>query len=290
MAEPTPPLETIAEDDLCPICQLLLYAPVRTTCAHILCRACMAQWADASTTTPLHPSSLDMNLRDFNSAYDPSYNLEARCPMCRTQTTAQADATLARALEAKYPQSYAERTAEAESTVSSRDRDGAEGVVILIGNRHAVIGAAEGSGNKHDWTFFVRMSRPELVSYVKVNLHPTFRPPSLILRNPPFEVRRLGLGYFNIQATVVLKEGWEWVGGSEVRGELTDRKGALGLEWMLDFDGEGRQGRVRAGVRRVGGNEDEEGAGSPIREPSPVEEGSPVRDVSPVRWPHMDGE
>lgn len=251
----------------------------------------MAQWADASQTIPLHPSSLDMNLSDFDPTYDPSYELEARCPMCRTPTTASVYNSLAQELEIKYPQTYAERRAEENLVVSNREIDDVEGVVILTGNRHQLVGSPSASGNEHDWTFFVRLSRPELVSYIRVNLHPTFRPPFLILRSPPFEVRRIGWGYFNIQVTVVLKEGWEWVGGTEVRGELSDRKGALALGWMLDFDGDGKQGRTRAGVRRIRSEEDmnENDSGSPIREPSPVQEGSPVRDVSPVRWPHMDG-
>ncbi|KAF2450388.1 hypothetical protein P171DRAFT_402755 [Karstenula rhodostoma CBS 690.94] len=293
MAEVAPPPETIAEDDLCPICHLVFYSPVRTTCAHILCRACMAQWAAASQTVPMHPSSLDMDMRDFDPDYDPSYDLEARCPMCRTPTTTQADVALARVLEAKYPQTYAERRSEEEVARLAVSGEGVEHVAILMGNRHKLVGGRDEPGNRHDWTFFVRLSRPDLVSHVKVNLHPTFNPPSLVLRDPPFEVRRLGWGYFSISATVVLKEGWEWIGGSEVRGELSDRKGALGLEWMLDFEGGGNQGRVRAGVRRVGGYADEaadSGVESPLREPSPVEEGSPVRDVSPVRWPHMDAE
>ncbi|KAJ4354204.1 uncharacterized protein N0V89_005938 [Didymosphaeria variabile] len=253
----------------------------------------MAQWADASQTVPMHPSSLDMDMRDFDPEYDPTYDLEARCPMCRTPTTAQADLALTQSLEAKYPNSYAERRAEEVTARATTNSEGVENVVILIGNRHKLVGVGDEPGNKHDWTFFVRLSRPELVSHVKVNLHPTFRPPSVVLRDPPFEVRRLGWGYFSISATIVLKEGWEWIGGGEVRGELSDRKGALELGWMLDFDGDGRQGRIRAGVRRVGGYADEaadSGVESPLREPSPVEDGSPVRDVSPVRWPHMDNE
>jgi hypothetical protein len=279
------------------VCHCLLCSPVRTTCAHILCRACMAQWASASQTVPMRPSSLDLDLRDFDPHYDPTEDpaddLEARCPMCRTPTIAHPDVALARALDAKYPQTSAERRTEVAAARAPSSGEGVENVAILIGNRHQLVGGADGPGNKHDWTFFVRLSRPDLVSHIKVDLHPTFRPPALVLRDPPFEVRRLGWGYFSIAATVVLKEGWEWIGGSEVRGELSDRKGALALAWMLDFDGHGKQGRVRVGVRRVARYADEaadSGADSPLREPSPVEEGSPVREVSPVRWPHMDGE
>jgi hypothetical protein len=32
--------ETVHEDDLCPICQLLLFRPVTTLCNHTLCESC----------------------------------------------------------------------------------------------------------------------------------------------------------------------------------------------------------------------------------------------------------
>lgn len=65
-------------------------------------------------------------------------------------------------------------------------RDGVEGVMLLIGNKHRQVRGAE-DANQHDWTFFVRTSRPDLVKEVRINLHPTFRPPRLTLRDPPFE-------------------------------------------------------------------------------------------------------
>jgi hypothetical protein len=244
----------------------------------------MAQWADASSTTHITPSSLDLDLSHFDPTYDPISELatlQAPCPMCRTPTTAEAHTRLARELEAKYPVTYAERRAEEEADRGSRmGRDGVEGVTILIGNRHRLESQRRPGEerrervNRHDWTFFVRLSRPDIVQEVRVDLHPTFRPPSVTLRQPPFEVRRLGWGYFNIEACVVLEEGYRWVDGGSGQGSRR-----LVLDWMLNFDGSGRQGRVRAKVKRVGsGDGDEQGR----------------RDnesrASPVRWPHMDGE
>lgn len=89
--------------------------------------------------------------------------------MCRTQTAAVPDQKLAEQLESKYPFTYAERKAEEEVERGSRiGQDGVEGVMILIGNRHRRIRSDD--DNDHDWTFFVRTSRPELVKHVRVYL------------------------------------------------------------------------------------------------------------------------
>jgi hypothetical protein len=130
----------------------------------------MAQWADVSSTNQIEHSSLDVNLTDFDPSYDPTYDLEANCPMCRSHTTASPDQTLAQQLETKYPSTYAERRVEEEIERGTRaGQDGVEGVMMLIGNKHRLVRGAE-DDNQHDWTFFVRISRPELVQEVRINL------------------------------------------------------------------------------------------------------------------------
>ncbi|PZC90909.1 YEATS multi-domain protein [Pyrenophora tritici-repentis] len=245
MTEPAPPPpEDIAHDDLCPICQLLLFTPVRTQCNHLLCASCMAQWADTSSTTRIEHSSLDVHLADFDPNYDPTYDLEANCPMCRTHTTAAPDAALAAHLEKEYPVTYAaRRVEEAVERGGVVGQDGVEGVMILIGNTHKLVRHA-GDANEHDWTFFVRMSRQDIIKEVRVELHPTFPRPRKILRNPPYEIEARGWGTFTIAATIVLKSPYCWLVGD------TAQEG-LDLTWLLDFDGSGKQGRVRAKVRRV---------------------------------------
>ena len=130
----------------------------------------MAQWADASSTSQIEVSSSDVELAEFDPTYDPAYDLEANCPMCRTHTTAAPDAALAKQLETQYPTTYAERRVEEEIDRGSRvGQDGVEGIMILIGNRHKLVRGAE-DANQHDWTFFVRTSRPELVKEVRIEL------------------------------------------------------------------------------------------------------------------------
>jgi hypothetical protein len=75
--------------------------------------------------------------------------------------------------------------------------------------------------------------------------HPTFRPPSITIRKPPYEVRRLGWGTFTLEAEIVLKEPYSWnvnTGGA--------KQSSLELAWTLVFQGRGKQGRVRSKVRK----------------------------------------
>jgi hypothetical protein len=134
----------------------------------------MAQWADASTTTSIEVSSADVELENFDPNYDPTYDLVANCPMCRTHTTAAPDEALARLLETKYPITYAERRKEEEIERGSMiGSGGVEGVMILIGNKHKLESGAE-DDNQHDWTFFVRTSRPDLIKHVRIYLVSAF--------------------------------------------------------------------------------------------------------------------
>lgn len=133
----------------------------------------MAQWADTSSSnkiTEIEHSSVDVELADFDPNYDPTYDLEANCPMCRTHTTASPDIELAQQLEARYPAIYAERRVEEEIERGSRvGQNGVEGFLILIGNKHKLVRGTE-DANQHDWTFFVRTSRPDIVKEVRIDL------------------------------------------------------------------------------------------------------------------------
>lgn len=76
--------------------------------------------------------------------------------------------------------------------------------------------------------------------------HPTFRPPRVVLRRAPYEVRRLGWGYFTLEAEIILKAPYTWIvdnSGETQRG--------LELTWTLNFTDRGRQGRIRAKVKKL---------------------------------------
>jgi len=80
--------------------------------------------------------------------------------------------------------------------------------------------------------------------------HPTFRNPRVIMQWPPYEIRRLGWGYFTIVAQIILKAGYSWVSAEAEDAPDGGEQGMLPLEWTLNFDGDGAQARCRVKVRK----------------------------------------
>ncbi|KAF2769499.1 hypothetical protein EJ03DRAFT_343333 [Teratosphaeria nubilosa] len=236
------PAETIDEDDICPICQLLLHNPVKTACNHTLCKSCMATWADVSLSAPMTIVSVDE---------------EARCPMCRTPTSATIDDERAIDLRQKCPKTFAER--QAEDMVDEEAREGIQTITVYIGNRHELVEPEAESPNMHQWTFFVKPSRREIIEEVQIFLHPTFQPSHIIRTRPPCEIRRLGWGTFSVVAGVILKAGFSWVSSDAEDSPDGAPKRMLRLEWTLDFagfGGMGSMGRCRLKVKCDRGWED----------------------------------
>lgn len=240
---PTP--ESIHEDDLCPICHLLLYNPVTTKCYHITCSYCMKTWADNSVAVLNSAVSLD---------HEPEVllplEIETSCPMCRRHTTASPNREIERELQRAYPRTYAAREAEVKVEEAAGDGDGAETLVMYVGNTHSEIRVKEDGHNKHEWNFFIRPSRTDVIEEVQVFLHPTFRNPKIILQYAPYEVRRLGWGFFTIYANVILKAGYRWLSSDAVDAPDGGEEGSLPLEWTLDFEGLGSQQRRRLRVMK----------------------------------------
>ena len=223
--------EDIHEDDVCPVCQLLLYDPVITECKHTLCKSCMATWAEVSISAPM--AIVDVN--EEPDVFDAATGLEARCPMCRTQTSASLDEARCAVLRERYPKLYAERALEEGQ--NDEHHENVQSITVYIGNRHQIVAPPEGEdANMHEWTFFVRPSRTDVIEEVQIHLHHTFRPPLIIRSRPPYEIRRLGWGHFTIVAGVVLKAGYSWVSDDAVDSPDGVAKGMLQLEWTLDFD------------------------------------------------------
>lgn len=169
--------ETIEHDDECPVCQHLLYDPVKTECNHILCASCYAQWAETTTENtqisvqlPLDGSVSADEDDDFDDFTTDLADLRASCPMCRTNTTVSRHTELRETLKEKYPATYAQR--ESEEAADSIGQNGIEGMVIMIGNHHKLEPRDEDehTGNIHDWRFFVRFSRPNIVDKVRIDL------------------------------------------------------------------------------------------------------------------------
>jgi hypothetical protein len=162
--------QTIEHDDLCAICHCLLVRPVTTRCQHTLCAACMEMWADISITRQMQIVGLD----DTPMTIFPS-EMESRCPMCRTLTTASPDRARERALRRRYPEAYRQREIE-EQTASDED-EAVETLTLYIGNTHHLIKPdSEETKNTHNWKFFVRPSRSDLIEEVQVFLVRSCRP------------------------------------------------------------------------------------------------------------------
>jgi hypothetical protein len=241
--------EEVGEDDLCPICRLLLHEPVTTTCNHTLCKFCMAQWASVSLAAPMTIVDVDEEPVEFDAVSE----LEARCPMCRTMTTATANPTLAQEIKSKYPLTHGEREAEAQAEAHGLGGDAIHTITVYIGNRHTQVPGSPGSPhNIHDWTFFVKPTRNEIIEEVHIFLHPTFRQNRIVKTRPPYQISRVGWGTFGITASVVLKAGYSWVSDDAQDSPDGAAKGVLPLEWMLDFEGfggKGSMGRCRLKVK-----------------------------------------
>lgn len=125
----------------------------------------MAHWADVSVTTQMKIVDVDEEVVDFN----PISGLEARCPMCRTQTAAETDEDRSRQLMTKYPQTWRERQAE-EETEDHSILGAIHTLTLHIGNRHKEVAPTRGSTNMHEWNFFVKPSRLDIIKEVHIEL------------------------------------------------------------------------------------------------------------------------
>ena len=244
------PTEEVDDDDLCPICQMLLHEPVTTTCRHTLCRFCMATWASTSQEAPMTIVDVDSEPVPFDAVS----GLEARCPMCRTLTSALPDAQRDGTLRSKYPQLWTQRYRETAAEQNTESSGSIQTITVHIGNRHTLIPprAGELAENQHEWDFFVKPSRTDIIKEVHIHLHPTFRQNHIIKTRGPYSISRIGWGHFTITTKVILKAGYSWVSEDAEDSPGGAAKGSLPLEWTLDFDGfggKGSMGRCQLKVR-----------------------------------------
>ncbi|KAJ7757571.1 hypothetical protein B0H16DRAFT_1537093 [Mycena metata] len=122
------------------------------------------------------------------------------------------------------------RDSLAASPAVSLFPDPPDSMTLLLGNTHHLVGPQPGTRNRHLWSFYLKASGAQIIEEVVVDLHPTFNPQVITLKQDPFRVTRLGWGYFVILIKVKLKAGFIW--------QKTNRS-ALELEWELDLKGMG---------------------------------------------------
>ncbi|KAI9015191.1 hypothetical protein BC832DRAFT_589642 [Gaertneriomyces semiglobifer] len=203
----------------CPLCLKLLFRPVRTPCQHIYCQPCLTQWLrfDELASRSRKP-----------------------CPLCRAPLARKilkfVDQELESRMRRDYGSLYEERQREVLEEESERQKVLTVYRKLQIGNSEQYIEPAGGSMNAHRWSFFVRMGGiddiGDYIERVTVTLHPTFHPPVVVLRRPPFCVQRVGWGVFRIGAIIKVKAPWR-LGPSCGGGD------EMSVGWMLTFDGGG---------------------------------------------------
>ncbi|KAK6333352.1 hypothetical protein TWF718_011166 [Orbilia javanica] len=233
----------IEDDDLCPICRQLLHRPVITECSHTLCELCMTEWVDVSVTSQMTIVPLNEQPEDNISAMA---NLRAKCPMCRTMTSAKRSLEIEERIKGKYGGLYEKREEEAAREEEGKDVS-IETLTVYIGNT-VVPPDLEDERGLYDWEFFVKFSDTSVVNEVEILLHETFKKPRLVRWKAPFSVRRLGWGVFVIRANVILKYGYSWI-SSDAEDARNARKISLPLEWELCFDGGGSQARCQLKIK-----------------------------------------
>jgi len=173
VAQAVAPDEPEEEDDDCPVCMQPPVEPRATSCGHTFCRRCL--WVHVV-----------------------AYGRQT-CPMCR--------AAVSPSLLADGPQTGPAAPAPT--------------LLLRVGNLHAPISPTESGGirNRHSWSCYVRPSWPSadarlpdasaLLTSVHFYLHPTFRPPSVVVTETDssgaFRVQRRGWGTFEVNIEVLFR-------------------------------------------------------------------------------------
>ncbi|TPX70137.1 hypothetical protein SpCBS45565_g01906 [Spizellomyces sp. 'palustris'] len=214
----------------CPLCLKLLYKPIRTSCSHTFCQACLSRYF-ATMFTP--------RTQQDGTVHKP-------CPMCRQllskSVTEDIDQSMEFFLQKRYGDEYAEREDDVAQEEMERLQKQAVYKKFYVGNTHRLV-TEDQSSNYHNWGFFLRMdTRQEESLYIDnvvVHLHRTFHPSTITLCDPPFEIARRGWGTFNVHARVHLRP--PYVLGPSSRCFAPSRGDGTFLDfvWMLDFEDEG---------------------------------------------------
>uniref|UniRef100_A0A6B2LJL4 Uncharacterized protein n=1 Tax=Arcella intermedia TaxID=1963864 RepID=A0A6B2LJL4_9EUKA len=182
----------------------LLYRPVRLECHHAFCSICLKQLLRST----------------INKA----------CPNCRhdlnefDQENPKIDSKLKAEIARKYPKALKERKVE-----HAADKEEEKHKII----KKLVVGNDCKSLEKDwkEWTLYLQMDKEgedvgRYIDRIVVKLHPTFTPPVLEFKKPPFVVTRKGWGVFEIGITLYFQEA--------------TKKPPMDITWYLSFREGGR--------------------------------------------------
>lgn len=104
-------------------------------------------------------------------------DMDIRCPMCRSTTRGSFDRELEAALKERYPEPYRSRAEDEAQKPTTLDSGAVETVTVYVGNEHRLHRPEDPeSKNVHNWTFFVRPSRTDIIEEVQVFLYVSAAP------------------------------------------------------------------------------------------------------------------
>lgn len=191
----------------CPVCFQLNLEPVRIKCNHVFCVNCIEKILTSGTH---------------------------RCPMDRSEFDFKKDLTrdlqILERVKISHPNDYQSLLEKNRENVNYSN---IKELGIEYGNYHRILETDQ--SNCHEWKAFVRVGKfdkeirniinslrgnnvnmtsnenfdikdSNIIKKVTFNLHPTFRPNIITQDKPPFAVRRIGWGAFNIGIIVEFQD------------------------------------------------------------------------------------
>jgi len=201
----------ILDDVTCGICLRILHEPISTPCGHSFCKICLL---DSFSKTEFKKHQCSICRADLSQ-----FNVE----------TQNVNVVIAGLIAKMFPEPYKERVEEASD--EKEDRKNIFLKNIVIGNEHVKMEQKGSKENVHKWTFYVRDLddvNGKLTDYVErivVDLHPTFTPNKVELKEEPFQFSRLGWGTFELGVHIFFKPG--------------TKKGTADFNHYLSFQGTG---------------------------------------------------
>ena len=141
------------------------------------------------------------------------------------------DKSLQKVIRRKYPIAFAERKTENKADMEEEKHKIIK--KLIVGNDCKAARGREKDWK--EWTLYLHMQEDgepveKYLEKVIVKLHPTFRPPVLEFKKPPFEVTRVGWGVFEIGITLYFKD--------------YTKKLPMDITWYLSFRDGGRSKTV----------------------------------------------
>lgn len=239
--------ERLTDDAKCPICLKFLAVAVATTCHHMFCQSCFI-WANVSVK-----SATLSTFKTEKSGDEDAITTSILCPICGETSGSYIDLRHQYKIQNQYPHNWRYASWKSSEIDAPPKFPVFEFLTLTIGNTHKLTEepktSRQGHSNRHDWTFYVRPSHPELIADVRVILHKTFSHNVIDILNPPFEIRRFSWGTFTVTVHITLKSQYFFL---EDNATIENgRRSKLRVEWKLSLWAHGEEGWLKVAVGRT---------------------------------------